>query len=340
MTKRNSVLFLSLTLLILATGITAFWIFFSPTTLGSKNEVLVLKIKRGTSFDGILNLMVEQGIIPNDTKIKIAAKILGWRSKLKAGKYELSGGSSSYRLLKTLVDGKVAIEWVTIPEGKNARQIASILRQKIETDSSRFMHLVNDSLYAKKLSIEALSLEGFLFPETYGFHWGMKPEEIIPVMVNEFKKQFDDTLYWRTKELGLSVLELVTLASIIEGEAVIDSERTLISAVYHNRLKKGMRLQADPTIQYIIDDGPRRLLNKDLEIDSPYNTYKYPGLPPGPINSPGLASIKAALFPADVKYLYFVARGDGSHVFSTTLQGHLKAKSRFDKFRRKLRKMR
>ncbi|MFQ5865469.1 MAG: endolytic transglycosylase MltG [bacterium] len=339
MTKRNLVRLLSLsfTFFVLVTGATISWILFSPTTLGNRDEVFTLKIKRGTSFDGILDLMLEQGIIQKDTKIKIAAKILGWRGKLKAGKYEVRGGSSSYRLLKTLVDGHAVIEWVTIPEGKAARQIAAILEQKVEIDSARFMQLVNDSLYVKKLGVPAPSLEGFLFPETYRFYWGMKSEEIIPVMVKQFQKQFDDTLRLRAKELGFSVLELITLASIIEGEVVVDTERTLISAVYHNRLKKRMRLQADPTIQYIIEDGPRRLLKKDLEIDSPYNTYKYSGLPPGPINNPGLASIKAGLFPADVKYLYFVARGDGSHIFSTTLKEHLKAKSRFDAFRRKVR---
>lgn len=339
MARRNLVVLLLLTCFILFTGATFFWIFFSPTTMGNKDEVFTLKIRRGTSFDGILTLMLEQGIIQRDTKIKMAAKILGWTDKLKAGKYEIRGGSSSYRLLKTLVQGDVAIVWVTIAEGKNARQIASILKQKVEIDSAHFMQLVNDSLYTRKLGIDAPSLEGFLFPETYGFYWGMKSETIIPVMVNQFKKQFNDTLRFRTKELGFSVLELITLASIIEGEVALDSERALISAVYHNRLKKGIRLQADPTIQYIIEGGPRRLLKKDLEIDSPYNTYKYPGLPPGPINNPGLASIQASLFPADVKYLYFVAKGDGSHIFSTSLQEHLRAKSRFDVLRREVRKM-
>ncbi|MFQ5822745.1 MAG: endolytic transglycosylase MltG [bacterium] len=331
--------FLLLLLVISIISVSFYWIFLSPTIVGSKDEMFTLKIQRGTSFDAILDLMLSNGIIQNKTKIKLAAKILGWRSKLKAGKYEISGKTSSYRLLKTLVDGHVAMEWVTIPEGKNARQIASILKQKVEIDSARFLQLVTDSLYTKKLGINAPNLEGFLFPETYSFYWQIKSEEIIPVMVNQFKKQFDDSLRSRTEELGFSVSELITLASIIEGEAVIDSERTLISAVYHNRLKKGMLLQADPTIQYIIEDSPRRLLKKDLEIDSPYNTYKYSGLPPGPINNPGLASIKASLFPAKVKYLYFVAKKDGSHTFSTTLQEHLRAKSHFDQYRRKVRQM-
>ncbi|MFQ5771583.1 MAG: endolytic transglycosylase MltG, partial [bacterium] len=256
--------------------------------------------------------------------------------KIKAGKYHVAGGTSGYRLLRQLVDGKVTIEWVTIPEGKYARQIASILKQKVEIDSSRFMQFVNDPDFTQKFGIQAATLEGFLFPDTYGFCWGMKSEEIISIMVKQFKAQFNDTLQARTKELGFSNLELITLASIVEGEAVIDSEREIIAAVYHNRLKKRMPLQADPTIQYIIKNGPRRLLKQDLAIDSPYNTYKYSGLPPGPINNPGLASIKASLYPANVNYLYFVANGDGSHTFSKTFNEHLRAKARFDRFRKKI----
>lgn len=314
----------------------ATWLIFSPVTTGSKKELHVLKIRTGTSFNKLIQQMNEQKLLNHPFKFKLTAKLLGGQNRIKAGKYHIYGGVSSYRLLKMLVEGKVAMEWVTIPEGKTARQIASLLRKKLEIDSTRFMQLVFDSSYARKLGIPATSLEGFLYPDTYGFYWGMKSEEIIPVLVNEFKKQFNDTLKARAKQMGWSILEVVTLASIIEGEAMVDSERTLISAVYHNRLKKGMLLQADPTIQYIIPDGPRRLLNKDLEIDSPYNTYKYTGLPPGPINNPGIASIKAALYPARVNYLYFVARGDGSHVFSITLNEHLRAKAAFDRYRKEV----
>ena len=138
------------------------------------------------------------------------------------------------------------------------------------------------------------------------------------------------------KELNMTQHQILTLASIIEGEAILDNERPLISSLYHNRLKKGMRLQADPTIQYILDGPPRRLLIKHLEIDSPYNTYKYSGLPPGPINNPGKASILAAIFPAETNYLYMVAVGDGSHTFSTNLTDHNRAKEEFDKVRRKV----
>lgn len=312
------------------------WLLFSPVVIGKNTDLYPLKINKGLSFYAITNLMLQNQIIENAFKLKLAAKVLNLQHELKAGKYEIEGGTSSYALLKQLTEGHVAVERIAIPEGLQARQMAQILKDRVEIDSAQFMQLVNDEHYVKKLGFSAKSLEGFLFPDTYHFTWGMKPEDIISVMIREFKKNIGGTLKNRAKELGLTLVEAITLASIIEGEAVIDSERTIISAVYHNRLKRRMRLQADPTIQYIIPDGPRRLLKRDLEIDSPYNTYKYIGLPPGPINNPGLASIKAALHPAEVNYLYFVANGDGSHTFSRTLREHLRAKTKFDRFRKKV----
>ncbi len=314
------------------------WLLFSPIVSGESIDTFPLKISKGSSFYAVTNLLLKNRIIAGNFRFKSTARLLNLRSKLKAGKYEIRGGISSYALLKQLTEGEVAIESVRILEGIQAKKIAGILKQRVELDSARFMQLVHDRDFIKKLGIAAESLEGFLFPDTYNFYWGIRPENVITTMVNEFKKNFNDSLRSRAVEKGLSVGEILTLASIIEGEAVLDSERSTISAVYHNRLKRGMRLQADPTIQYVIEDGPRRLLKKDLKMDSPYNTYKYKGLPPGPINSPGLASIKASLYPEDVGYLYFVANGDGSHTFSRTLREHLRAKAKFDQFRRKIKR--
>ena len=316
------------------------WFLFSPVVVGSSDQTHTLKIRRGMGFNAILRQMEQDSLVRGTSRIKFTAQLFGYKNQIKAGRYALPGGLSSYGLLQKLVRGDVVHEPVTIPEGKTARQIASLLQRRVEIDSARFLQLVNDSAFVRSLGVEAPSLEGFLFPNTYYFEWGMSEEQIIRTMVAEFWKRYDDTLRRRAEELGLSLLEVVTLASIIEGEAMVDSERTVISAVYHNRLRRGMRLQADPTIQYIIEDGPRRLLKRDLEIDSPYNTYRYSGLPPGPINNPGLASIRASLYPADVDYLYFVARGDGSHTFSRTWKEHLRAKAHFDRYRKKVEKMR
>lgn len=336
--KLKAKLILPLTAIILAATGFAYWLLFSAVVPGGEATTYTLKIKSGATFDGIVKLMCDEGILRDQKRVNWAAELLNCKNKIRAGKYEIAGGASSYRLLQQLTQGKVKVEWVTIREGKSARQIASILQSKIEMDSLRFMELVFDPAYAQQLGVAAPNLEGFLYPETYDFYWGMRPEAVIQRMVKQFHKKFDEALQDRLHQSGLTLLQAVTLASIIEGEAVIASEREIISAVYHNRLRKRLLLQADPTVQYIIPDGPRRLLKRDLEIDSPYNTYKYPGLPPGPVNNPGIASIRASLFPAAVDYLYFVANGDGSHTFSRTYEEHLRAKAKFDRYRREVNK--
>ncbi|RMF67074.1 MAG: endolytic transglycosylase MltG [Calditrichaeota bacterium] len=321
--------------LLLSIGLSLGWILFTPIVPEGETAT-VLKIRRGMSFNAIVETLQKNGQIQSAGKFRLAAKILGVRDELKSGKYEIRPGSSTYRLLRQLSEGDVVVERVTIPEGKTARQIASILARRIEIDSTRFMQLVKDSTFAHRLNVDADGLEGFLFPETYNLRWGVRAAEVIELMVKTFQQRFTAEMRQRAEELGMSVPEVVTLASIIEGEAVVDSERRRISSVYHNRLKRHMLLQADPTIQYIIDGAPRRLLSRDLEIDSPYNTYKYPGLPPGPICNPGLASLKAALYPEKSNYLYFVANGDGSHTFSRTFKEHLRAKAKFDRYRRRV----
>lgn len=315
------------------------WIMFS-SVVENELESYQIKIKPGTSFNGVVNLLLENDVINGSFKINITAKLWRLKSKLKAGKYEISSGVSSYRLLRILAGGRAKAEKVTIREGLQSRQIASILTRKIEMDSTEFMHLVHDREFIELLGMKAESLEGFLFPNTYHFVWGMNAKSVIKHMVLEFNKQLNDTLRQQLAHSKFSLVEILTLASVVEGEAVLDSERETIAAVYHNRLKKRMRLQADPTIQYIIKDGPRRLLKRDLRIDSPYNTYKYRGLPPGPINNPGIKSIAASLNPANVNYLYFVAKGNGAHTFTRTLNQHLRAKAKFDKYRRAVKRRR
>ena len=174
-------------------------------------------------------------------------------------------------------------------------------------------------------------------PDTYVFAEGISEEQVMRFLIEQTLNIFkSDSVQKRMKELGLTRHQVLTLASIVEGEAMIDEERPLIASVYLNRLKIGMKLQADPTIQFLLPDGPRRLTYKDLQIDSPYNTYLYRGLPPGPINNPSKASILATLFAAKTNYLYFVARGDGSHVFTKTAHEHLKAKRKLNKLRKKV----
>ena len=311
-------------------------LFWPLSSLQDQSQSVTIKIRLGTSFNKIVTILLDSNVICHEKEFIFTAKLFRKTNQLKAGKYQFYKNTSNYNVLSILSEGKFAAERVTIPEGVDARRIASILQRIVEIDSITFINLVHDSTTIHEYNINAHSLEGYLYPDTYQFPWGMSERQILHSMIAEFNKQVPDSLHSRAHEMGFSFNEILTLASIIEGEAVLDDERNIISAVYHNRLRRGMRLQADPTIQYLIADSPRRLLNRDLEIDSPYNTYLYAGLPPGPISNPGIKSIYAALYPADVPYLYFVARGDGGHVFSTTLAQHNRAKVEFDKIRKQV----
>jgi len=270
----------------------------------------------------------------------LAVKALGYEKDIPAGRFKLIKAQTNFDIIDQLVNGVHLNKQVTIFEGWTVSMIARVLEEKLGMDPEGFENACNNSLLLWKWGIAAESFEGYLFPETYRFSEDESPQEIVGRMVEEYKKNFNDDLRMRMKDIGMTEREVITLASIIEGEAIYNRERPVIAGVYHNRLKLGMRLQADPTIQYIVEDGPRRLLKKDLKIDSPYNTYLNYGLPPGPINNPGLESIKAALYPADTEYLYFVARGDGYHNFSRTEEEHNKAKREFQKLRRKVKRQR
>ena len=313
---------------------------FHPWNVVVLSEGVDITIERGMTPQGIADVLEERGVIPNGKQFIVGAKLLRASRRLQAGRYYFEGRLSNFRVIHRLVRGRVIAEWITFPEGTRASRMAGIASQTFKADSVQFMAWVGDTAFCCSLGIEASSLEGYLYPDTYRFHSNPTPKEIIARMVDRFRDVFSDSLRERAAALGLTVQDVVTLASIVEGEAALDSERTTISALYHNRLRRGMRLQADPTIQYIIQDGPRRLLNRDLEIDSPYNTYMHSGLPPGPVNNPGIASIVATLYPADVDFLYMVANGDGSHTFSRTIREHLEAKERFDRLRRQVRRRR
>ncbi len=202
-------------------------------------------------------------------------------------------------------------------------------------DSTEFVRLANSKSFADSLGLIQNSFEGYLFADDYEIYERSSPEEAIKIFYNSFKEFFGDSLLQRTKEIGFNVHEIITLASIIKGETNKEDEMPRISGVYHNRLRIGMKLQADPTIQYVIPGGWKRLTFKDLEMDSRYNTYKYFGLPPGPINSPGKTAIFAALYPEKNNYLYFVADGTGGHLFGKNLSEHNRNVKKYREFIRK-----
>tara|TARA_Y100001949_G_scaffold11201_1_gene8319 strand:+ start:715 stop:1701 length:987 start_codon:yes stop_codon:yes gene_type:complete len=282
-------------------------------------------IEKGMSLDSVSNMLLNQKIINNKNLFKVKVMAKGLSSKIPAGTFVVEGRVSDKSLIDTIFKvGPVKIKLV-LPEGLNSKQIFTRINNLFDTNIN-FPDLIIENSFVEIHNIQSNSVEGYLYPSTYYFYHNTSPQEVINTLLSEFWKQFDIKLQNRAIELGFTVHEVLTLASIIEGEAMLDDERAIISSVYHNRLKINMKLQADPTIQYIIPGPPKAVSTRDLKIKSPYNTYMNYGLPPGPINNPGLESIKAALYPADTNFLFFVAQGDGSHAFSTNEKDHEKAK--------------
>ena len=268
---------------------------------------------------------MENEIIVNQNIFKLKVITRGLASKIPTGRFLIDGKISDAILIDLIFNkGPIKLK-LTIPEGSQSKNLFQDINTLLNTDYD-FNKYFNSTEILEQYKVDASSLEGYLYPDTYYLYHDSSPEEIIDILLSEFWKKFDENLQDRANQLGFSVHEVVTLASIIEGEAMLDSERSTISSVYHNRLKINMKLQADPTIQYIIPGPPKTLSNRDLRIKSDYNTYQNYGLPPGPINNPGIASIKAALYPEDTNFLFFVAQGDGSHAFTTNEKDHEEAK--------------
>lgn len=302
----------------------------------SGKGVYMFTVAEGMSLSQIAENLESRGLIHSASRFKWAARLKGAERKIQPGAFTLDYGLTNSEIIDHLLLPGDPTTNVTIPEGLTIRQIAGILQKEMGIDSARFVSLCEDSILIADLGINAKSLEGYLFPDTYNFFSKSGEIRIIRRICSQFFTVFDDEMKSAAQKTGFTVHEAVTLASIIEGEIIMPDEARNVSAVYHNRLKRGMLLGADPTIQYIIPDGPRRLLNGDLEIDNPYNTYKYRGLPPGPINNPGRVALEAAVNPADVDYIYFVARGDGSHAFNSTHAGHQRDKARLQQIRREV----
>ena len=303
-------------------------------------KVIKLKISHGQSLAAISSMMSQKNIISNQWVFEFVTKLKGLDKSIQVGTFGFNRTHTNQDIINNLAFGRPDRKKITFLEGWNMKQVSRHLADVMKFDYDEVITLLNNESFIKDLNINSNTLEGYLFPETYYFFEGVNKKTIIKRLVNEHFSFWNEENILKADKLGFTPVEIVTLASIIEGEAIYDSERPIISAVYHNRLKKGMKLQADPTVQYIIKDGPRRLLNKDLRIKSPYNTYMYKGLPPGPINSPGLQSLLAALNPQINNYFYFVAKGDGYHTFSKNEKEHERAKRAFQRVRKKVKRQR
>jgi len=291
----------------------------------SVEKPVEVHVKKGMTFSETLRRLQERGLLRDRNIILLIGKITGIDRKIKSGFYEFSGTQSPAGVINALISGRVEELNVTIPEGYNIWQIAKAFDKAGIITEEAFFRLAYNREFLDSMRIDAPSIEGYIFPDTYSFPRGMAPEDVLKTAVAETRRHFTPRMKAREAELGLTEREVLTIASIIEKEARVDDERPLISAVFHNRLKRGMPLQSDPTSIYGFKDSSATITIKDLRRVSPYNTYIIHGLPPGPIASPGLKSVMAALYPADVPYLFFVSENNGRHRFSTTEAEHREA---------------
>jgi len=319
MRRRTVTLLVSFLLLNLLGGL-AFLSQLQP--VGNPSARQILEIPSGSSFAEVANLLHDRQLVKSDWAFVWMGRLLGADRNIIPGEYEFTGGMTPADVLNKITTGDVVQYAVTIPEGYSIEQIAGLLQEKGLADQRVFIQLTRDQEFLTSLNLQVYDLEGYLFPDTYHFTRHMKPETMIQTMVGRFKQAWTTSMQERASELGMSLHQIVTLASVIEKETGLAEERGLISGVFHNRLRKKIPLQSDPTVIYALERFDGNLRKKDLAVESPYNTYRVRGLPPGPIANPGEASIRAALYPVPTNYLYFVSRNDGSHQFSSTLDEH------------------
>lgn len=306
----------------------------NPLPGGSGERIVTIPAGRG--FDPVLRVLQDSGFSLSPFKFRLMAMALGYDKKIKAGEYELKLNMTPLEILENLVSGRERLHRVTIPEGYTAIQIAELLEKNGWPVKDEFMDLCKDARFIASLGIQAQTLEGYLFPDTYHFPRKITAEKIIVYMTGKFKTVFVPEWIERARSMGFSVHQTLILASIIEKETGASAERPLIASVFHNRLKKNMRLESDPTVIYGIENFDGNITRKHLQTPTPYNTYKMEGLPRGPIANPGMESMKAALFPLDTDFLFFVSKNDGTHHFTTRKEDHDKAVEKYQRRRVKI----
>lgn len=295
-----------------------------------------VEIPRGASLRNIASILAENDIISSQYLFMVSARISDHGRHLQSGLYLFPPMLSMMEVLTILSEGShQASRDVTIREGLTTKQIALLIEKATGMPADSIVKLTRDRAFIRDLGLSVSSLEGYLLPETYRVRYDESMRTLLSRMVRATEELFDDAALRRMKELRRSQHDILTMASLVEGETRLPEERARVAGVYYNRLRRGMLLQADPTIQYIIPDGPRRLLYRDLSINNPYNTYMYAGLPPGPVNNPGKAAILAALSPESHDFIYFVADGRGGHNFTRSIDEHNRAVAAYRKSRRK-----
>lgn len=309
------------------------WVVLAPAS-GVQGGPLLVEVPAQESAFGIARRLEQADVIRSRIAFVALTFGRGTVRQLKAGEYEIPPGASTLDILHLLESGRVRQHLVLHPEGATLAELARVLEAGRLAAAGDVERVARDLDFLRSLGVEGPSVEGYLFPDTYQLVRGLSVQDILGRMVQRMQAKLTPEMRARAAERGLSVHQLLTLASIVEREAVIEEERRLVAAVFWNRLRRDMPLQADPTVQYATAKGRQALTRADLAIEHPYNTYRRPGLPPGPIASPGLSAIEATLDPAPVKYLYFVALDDRRHHFSATIEEHNAAVARYREWRR------
>ncbi len=321
----RSLLFAIATLAVAAAAVVAMYVVaFAPNT-ASFEGTQGLRIARASSFEQVMDSLDARGILKSPTTFSLMARATGWGGQIKAGYYEIPSEASNYEILEKLRKGLQSPIRVTIPPGSRPEVVAAVVSRSMEFDAQTFLAALSDTSLAASLDTDTTHLFGFLLPETYFFYWQTEAPAVIRTIKKEFDRRYERLAAEATLQTQLAKQDVVTLASIVEWESAILEERPRIAGVYLNRLRNRWRLQADPTIQYAIleiEGAKRRLFFRDYDIRHPYNTYQFAGLPPGPITNPSPSAVEAVLRPESHRFFYFVATGDGGHIFSRTLAEH------------------
>lgn len=305
-----------------------YWLFLMPNTPGFDGARGV-KLPAGTSFEAAVDSLQSAGLLASATSFRLAAGLTGWGRQLKPGHYRFEAGAGNRDLLDKIRKGRQDPIRVTIPPGVRPQVLAAVLRRDLDTEPDSLVAALRDPALAEELGTDTLHLFGYMRPNSFDIYWTTDARGVVRRLKREWDRFWTDEMQHQAEALGLSRDDVLTLASIVEWEARLPEERPAVAAVYLNRLRIGMKLDADPTVQFALmrrDGGrPRRLFHADYRVEDPYNTYLRPGLPPGPITNPSEASVRAVLEPAEHGYLYFVANGEGGHTFSRTYAEHLRA---------------
>lgn len=322
--KRALFLLVCTAFLILAAGFVVHRVLSQPYQ-GYAGEEVFVDIPQGTGINAIGRRLVEAGVVRNRLAFRLAVWQHARGRTLKAGEYRFAGPMRPGEVVDKLAAGAVYLRPITFPEGLTLAEMAAIYERQGLGKADDFLAAARDPSAIRAIDPAAPDLEGYLFPETYALPRHATAADLVQQMVQRFLEVYDEPLRQAAAARGLSTREVVTLASLVEKETSLPAERPIVAAVYHNRLRIGMGLQCDPTVIYALQKLGQwngNLTRQNLMVDSPYNTYRYRGLPPGPIAAPGRGSLEAAVNPSNDAYLYFVSRNDGSHVFATTLDEH------------------